>query len=135
MDLQGGQATYGVTQCESGLGVFRVFTMATNDPNMFQLVVIPDSVGSPGDIVQIVLGNPSPNYQVVDPEVVLQPGQEIDAAYLSYGQLTNFTSVSIAPFSGNGQTFGEQTPPEGSTVTCSLPTPWDGSAGYSGLAN
>lgn len=126
-DLQSGP-NYGFGYCDGTLGSFDIYVIPSpSDPNMFQLAIMPVSLTDPGDIVQVVMANQSPSYQIVDTEAVLQPNQELDAGYISATDLSNYNILSIVPFDGTGQTFLQQSPNE--DVTCSLPSPSDNSSG------
>jgi hypothetical protein len=114
----GGQA---FAQCNGDYWSFDVYVEpSTQSPGEYELRLYPVSLNEPGDLAQIVIANNSGAYEVLKPEVTLEPSQEIFYSPLSASDLTNYDVLVISPYQP-GVSF-LQTNGTNSTF-CTLPPP------------
>jgi hypothetical protein len=116
--LQNGQA---FAQCNGDYWSFDVYVEpSASSPGMYEMRLYPVSLNEPGDIAQIVIANNSGAYEVLKPEITLEPSQEILYSPLSAADLTNYDTLVISPYQP-GVSF-LQTNGANSTF-CTLPSP------------
>lgn len=119
-----GAAEFGYGPCDGTLGAFDVYVIRNRqDPNLFDISVIPVALDAPGDIVTITVANQSLAYRELVPQVSIFNDNEIRAGTLTEAELAQFDILAITPFQA-GVTFLEGTADK--DAICTLPLPGDG---------
>jgi hypothetical protein len=115
---------YGFTQCDGTGWTFDVYTVRSQSQyGSYDLVIMPVSVDTPGDIASITIANSNQAYKQLVSQVVLNPNQEIDAGMISSSDLTNYPILAITPFDSTNN-FVSSTPQK--SAYCYIPLPGDG---------
>ena len=117
-------AEYGFGFCDGTIGSFDVYVIKNRqDPNLFDISIIPVALNAPGDIVSITVANQNLAYRELVTQVVLFNDTEIRAGTLSTSELAQFDILAITPYQP-GVTFLEVNSAQ--DALCDLPLPGDG---------
>lgn len=112
---------FGKASCTGTMGTFEVYTFPLpNDPELFEVRVIPSKLDAAGDIAQITIANSRPTYKTMVNEVVLAEDEEIRVGVLTSADLQNFDQLVITPFDPSTSFIEQNTEKD---AFCELPLP------------
>jgi hypothetical protein len=115
---------YGFTQCDGANWAFDVYMFRSqSQPGSYDLVIMPFTIDTPGDIASVTIGNQQLGYKQLVSQVVLNDGQEINAGVLTSADVNNYPILAITAFD-NTTNFVSSSPAKASY--CELPLPGTG---------
>lgn len=115
---------YGFTQCDGANWSFDVYTIRSqSQPGSVELVIMPVSIDTPGDIASVTIGNSQNGYRQLIQQVVLNPEQEIPAGMLTNADLYNYPILAITNYDPSTNFINQNAQ---KSAFCEIPLPGDG---------
>lgn len=115
---------YGFTQCDGPNWRFDVYTFrSTAQAGTFELIVMPVSIDTPGDIASVTIGNSQNGYKQLISQVVLNPQEEIYAGVLTSADLNNYPILAIANYDPSSNFINQYAQ---KISICEIPLPGEG---------